>query len=49
MSREEKAKIIFREVNEEYTISSYMADDIMRGILKALSIIEKKENREERS
>ena len=48
MSREEKAKIIFREVNEEYTISSYMADDIMRGILKALSIIEKKENREER-
>ena len=48
MSREEKAKIIFREVNEEYTISSYTADDIMRGILKALSIIEKKENREER-
>ncbi|WP_154430266.1 hypothetical protein [Roseburia porci] len=46
MSKEEKAKIILKEVNDEYTLSSYMEDDILRGIIKALTIIEKREKTE---
>ena len=40
MTRLEQAKIIFDEVDREYSISSYMADDVMCAIMTGLEIIE---------
>lgn len=36
----EKAKIILRELNEEYTIPSYMEEYALKGIITGLSKIE---------
>ena len=42
MSREEMARIILEEINEEYTISTYLEDDVLKGIIAGLKRIEKK-------
>lgn len=46
MKKIEKAKIILRELNEEYTISSYMEEYVLKGIITGLSKIEKQEEKE---
>ena len=40
MTKQEQAQIIFREVDEEYSIPSYMEDDVIRGIMAGLKKIE---------
>lgn len=46
MTKTEKAKIILAELNKEYTIPSYMEEDVLKGLVAGLVKIEKKENRE---
>lgn len=41
LTKQEQARIIMEEVNEEFTIPGYMEDDVIRGILKGLTRIEK--------
>lgn len=43
MSKRDKAQIILEELNEEYTIPSYMEEDAIRGIMAGLKRIEKEE------
>ena len=45
MSKAEKAKIILAELNKEYSIPSYMEEDVLRGIVAGLTKVEKKESR----
>lgn len=45
MSKAEKAKIILAELNKEYSIPSYMEEDVLKGIVAGLTRVEKKENR----
>lgn len=47
MTKEKKAKIILKELDNEYSVPSYMEEYAIRGIIKALSIIEKKEEKGE--
>lgn len=43
MSKEEKAKIILAELNNEYSIPSYMEEDVLKGIIAGLAKIEREE------
>lgn len=43
VTKEEKARIIFEEVDRESAISTYLEDDVMRGIIAGLTRIEKGE------
>lgn len=45
MSKQEQARIILEELNEEYTIPCYMEDDVIRGIVAGLVRIEKEGGR----
>lgn len=47
MSIDEKAKIILRELDKEYSISSYMEVFALRGITAGLRKIKKLEEQEE--
>ena len=40
MSRREQAQIILEEVDEEFTIPSYMEEYVLRGIMAGLKRIE---------
>lgn len=40
MSRKEQAQIIQEELNEQYTIPSYMEEYVLRGIIAGLKRIE---------
>lgn len=40
MSRKEQAQIILEELNEQYTIPSYMEEYALRGIIAGLKRIE---------
>lgn len=44
MSKAEKGKIILAELNKEYSIPSYMEEDVLRGIVAGLTRVEKKES-----
>lgn len=44
MSKVEKAKIILSELNKEYSIPSYMEEDVLRGIVAGLTRVEKEDN-----
>ena len=41
MTKKEQALIILEELNEEYTISTYMEEDVIRGIVAGLVRIER--------
>lgn len=41
MTKKEQAMIILEELNEEYTISTYMEEDVIRGIIAGLVRIER--------
>ncbi len=40
MSRRERAQIILEELNKQYTIPSYMEEDVLKGIMAGLKRIE---------
>lgn len=46
MTKRQQAEIILQEVNEQYTIPTYMEDFVMKGILTALTKIELEEKKE---
>ena len=43
MTKWEKARIILEEVDKELTVASYLEDEVLQGIMRALTKIEKKE------
>ena len=47
MSIKEKARIILESLNEEYSIPSYMEDDVIRGIVAGLIWIRKEGGEDE--
>ena len=47
MTKEQKVNIILKEVNEQYTVPSYMEKFVKDGIRKALNRIEKAESKRE--
>lgn len=40
MSKKEQAQIILEELNEQYTIPTYMEEDALKGIIAGLKRIE---------
>ena len=45
MSKEEQAKIILRELNEVYSIPTYMEKYVIKGIMSGLDQIKAKEQK----
>ena len=45
MGKPEQAKIVLHEVDKAYSVPSYMENDVQEAIVKALVIIERKEDK----
>lgn len=44
MSKKEQAQIILEELNEQYTIPSYMEEYALKGIIAGLKRLEREED-----